>query len=137
MTRSVMPIPPVSEYMSTSTHTVGAEQPLSVAHRIMREHQIRHLPVLRGGQIVGLVSQRDLHLVETFKDSDPDEVAVEEAMSQDVLTVAPEACLADVVEMMSERKLGSAVVVRQHRVEGIFTTTDALHALARVLRRAG
>ena len=132
-----MLIPPISEYMSTSTHTIGAEQPLSVAHRIMREHQIRHLPVLRGGQIVGLVSQRDLHLVETFKDTDPDEVTVEEAMSQDVLTVPPEACLDEVVDMMSARKLGSVVIMRQGRVEGIFTTTDALYALARVLRRAG
>jgi acetoin utilization protein AcuB len=132
-----MLIPPVSEFMSTSTHTIGADQTLSVAHRVMREHEIRHLPVLRGGQVVGIVSQRDLHLVETFKDADPDEIIVEEAVSQDVFTVPPEAPLDGVVGIMEDRKLGSVVVMRGDRVEGIFTTTDALHALFRVLRRAG
>jgi acetoin utilization protein AcuB len=132
-----MLIPPVSEYMSSSPHTVGADQTLAVAHRIMREHAIRHLPVLRGGKVVGIVSQRDLHLVETFQDSSPDEVAVEDAMTEDVLSVPPEAPLDEVVEMMSDRKLGSVVVMRHDRVVGIFTTTDALYALGRVLRREG
>ena len=132
-----MLIPPVSEFMSTSTRAIGADQPLSIAHRVMREHDIRHLLVLRGEQIVGIVSQRDLHLVETFKDADPDEILVEEAMTENVFTVPPEAALDGVVGIMAERKLGSVVVMRGDRVEGIFTTTDALQALFRVLRHAG
>lgn len=54
------------------------------------EHQIRHLPVLDGGKLVGIVTQRDLHLVETLKGVDQQTVTVEEAMSQDVYTVEPE-----------------------------------------------
>ena len=46
-------IPSVQKYMTTSPHTIGDDQPMSLAHRMMREHKIRHLPVLRGAKIVG------------------------------------------------------------------------------------
>jgi acetoin utilization protein AcuB len=48
------PIPIVQKYMTTSPHTIGDDQPMALAHQIMREHHIRHLPVLHGSKIVGL-----------------------------------------------------------------------------------
>jgi acetoin utilization protein AcuB len=54
-------IPHVERYMTTSPHTVGQDQKLSQAHKIMRAHEIRHLPVLQGGKLVGVLSDRDLH----------------------------------------------------------------------------
>jgi acetoin utilization protein AcuB len=126
-----MLIPPVSEFMSLQTHTVGRDQTLATAHRLMRAHHVRHLPVLEGGQVVGIVSQRDLYVMETLDDTDPDAITVEEAMTQDVCAVAPEAPLDEVAELMMDRKLGSVVVMRQGSLEGIFTTVDALYALAR------
>jgi acetoin utilization protein AcuB len=80
-----------------------------------------------------MLSQRDLHLIETLKDVDPKEVLVEEAMSQDCYTVAPEALLAAVSREMALHKYGSAVILRGAEVLGIFTTTDALRALDTVL----
>ncbi len=41
-------IPSVQKYMTTSPHTIGEDQPMAVAHQMMREYKIRHLPVLRG-----------------------------------------------------------------------------------------
>jgi acetoin utilization protein AcuB len=123
----------ISDCMTKGAHSIGAEQPLSVAHEMMRSHAIRHLPVLRGGNLVGLLSLRDLHLVETLSDVEPTQVRVEEAMSQDVYAVSPEASLKSVVKEMATRKLGSALVVRDHKVVGVFTTVDALEALAKVL----
>ena len=131
-----MLVPPVSEFMSPKTYTIGRDQNLTTAHRIMRAHQIRHLPVLDGGQVVGIVSQRDLHLLESLDDADPDAITVEEAMTQDVCAVAPDAPLDEVAELMLERKLGSVVVMRQGHLLGIFTTVDALQCLSRVLQRA-
>jgi acetoin utilization protein AcuB len=119
--------------MTRSVHTIGTQSPLSEAHRLMNEHAIRHLPVLEGGRLVGVVSMRDLHLVETLKDVDPREVTVEEAMSQDAYTVAPGTPLAEVARTMAQHKYGSAVIVRDGHVEGIFTTVDALRALDAVL----
>ncbi|HYH96798.1 CBS domain-containing protein [Hyalangium sp.] len=123
----------IESFMTRSVHTIGTKSPLAEAHRMMNDHGIRHLPVLEGGRLVGMVSQRDLHLIETLKDVDPKEVLVEEAMSQDAYTVAPEAPLAEVAREMARHKYGSAVIVRGAEVLGIFTTTDALLALDTVL----
>lgn len=123
----------IEDFMTRSVHTIGTKSPLTEAHRLMNEHAIRHLPVLEGGQLVGMLSQRDLHLIETLKDVVPKEVLVEEAMSQDAYTVAPEASLKEVAREMGVHKYGSAVIVRGREVLGIFTTTDALRALDTVL----
>jgi acetoin utilization protein AcuB len=60
--------PTIQKYMTPTPHTIGQEQTLQVAHDVMREHGVRHLPVLEGGKLVGLLSQRDLHLVETLRE---------------------------------------------------------------------
>lgn len=122
----------IREFMTVSPHTIAIERTLSDAHKLMREHGIRHLPVLEGGRLVGIVSQRDLHLIETLRDVDPAEVKVEEAMTQDVLEVDPSASVARVARTMAERKLGSAVVTRGGEIVGIFSTIDALYALATI-----
>ena len=126
---------PVRDYMSTIPHSIGSEQMLSVAHEMMRRHSIRHLPVLQGGKLVGLVSDRDLRFIETLKDVDPERVRVEEAMATDIYAIDPTEMLAKVAAEMAERKLGSAVVMQQGKVIGILTTTDICRALADVLRR--
>lgn len=123
----------IRDYMTESPHTIGSEQTLAMAHALMREHSIRHLPVLHGGQLAGMVTVRDLHLVETLKDVEPDAVRVEEAMTPDPYVVAPSALLRDVAGEMAERKLGSAIVVEGKKVVGVFTTVDALRALVEAI----
>jgi acetoin utilization protein AcuB len=127
------PVPVIQKYMTTCPETIGKDQPMSVAHRVMRERHIRHLPVLDGGRIVGVVSDRDLSFVETLSDVDPKKVTVEEAMSPEPYLVAPDAGLDDVVSTMASRKFGSAVVVDHGKVVGIFTTVDACTAFAELL----
>ena len=126
-------IPSVQKYMTTSPHTIGEDQPMSVAHRLMREYKIRHLPVLRGAKIVGLVSDRDLNMVETLKDVDPRQVLVGEAMTQDPYQVSPDTALDEVVSTMANGKLGSALVTQNGKVVGIFTTVDACRAFSDLL----
>jgi len=123
--------------MSRSPHTIAHDQPLTAAHKLMRAHDIRHLPVLDGGQLVGLLSQRDLHLIESLEDVDPDQVTVSEAMTTDVFAVAPRASLRKVATEMATRKLGSAVVVDDNAIVGVFTTIDALDVLVSVLQTQG
>lgn len=106
---------------------------MSVAHRMMREYHIRHLPVLRGSKIVGIVSDRDLNMVESLKDVDPRTVLVSEAMSQDPYLVSPDAALDEVVSNMAKSKLGSAVITQHNKVVGIFTTVDACRAFSDLL----
>lgn len=127
------PIPTIQKYMTTSPHTIGEDQPMTVAHRMMREHHIRHLPVLREAKVVGLVSDRDLHLVEALQDVDPRAVRVSEAMTWEPYVVSPDSALDEVVATMAETKYGSAVVVQHGKVVGIFTTVDACRAFAELL----
>ena len=130
-----MLMPPISRYMTRQLWTIGSGATLAAAHQLMRAHLIRHLPVMDADKLVGVVTERDLHLMETLPDADPDEVTVNEAMTEDVYVAAPDDPVADVVEHMADRKLGSAVVMAHDRVEGIFTSIDALQVLATVLRR--
>lgn len=120
----------IAEFMTKNPHSIGVEQTLSVAQVLMRKRHIRHLPVLHGGRLVGLLSLRDIHLVETLSDVDPDKVTVEDAMSSDVYQVPSTAPLTQVAGEMAKRKLGSAVVVDNGKIVGLFTTTDALSVLA-------
>jgi acetoin utilization protein AcuB len=124
---------PIKKYMTVDPLTIGREQSLAMAHRVMREHHVRHLPVLEAGKLVGLVSQRDLHLIETLRDVDPKDTTVEEAMTMDVYITGPNAPLEEVTAVMAEHKYGSAVVVDRGKIVGLFTTIDALNALTKLL----
>lgn len=130
MTKS---IPRIKKYMTADVQTIGDDQPMSVAHRLMREQHIRHLPVLHQGKLVGVVTDRDLRLVETLRDVDPTQVAVSEAMTPEPYVVSPEAQLDEVVAMMAAKKYGSAVISDNGKVVGIFTTVDACSAFAELL----
>lgn len=121
----------VAEFMTKSPHTIGDDQPVARAHEIMRDHKIRHLPVLHGGKLVGVISLGDLHLIETLGDSDPEKIAVEEAMTPDPYVVQPDADLREVAAEMADHKYGTAIVAKGTKIVGIFTTTDALRALTR------
>ena len=125
----------VADRMTRTPHLIGIEQTMAAAQNLMRSNGIRHLPVMHGGKLVGIVSQRDLNLVQSLEDVDPEEIRVEEAMTQDVYAVPPKTPLKEVVNEMSERKLGSAVVVDGQQIVGVFTTIDALDTLVGLLAR--
>lgn len=126
-------IPTVQRYMSTSPYTVGAEQSLATARAMMREHEIRHLPVMHGNRLVGIVSDGDIQVIAGLQGADLGKMTVEDAMTQDVLTFEPETPLDIVAMAMAERKAGSAVVMQNTRVVGIFTNVDGMTALADLL----
>jgi acetoin utilization protein AcuB len=127
-------IPTIQKYMTTSPHSIGVEQTLAEAHKRLREFSIRHLPVLRGGKLVGMVTERDLHLVETLRDVDAANMEIEQAMSENVYAVPPDTALDEVVDEMARQKYGSAVIMQNGKVVGIFTTVDACRALGELLR---
>lgn len=127
------PIPAVRKFMTSAPHTIGADQTMEHAHEVMRKYKIRHLPVLSAEKLVGIVSDGDLHLVETLKDVDPKKIRVEEAMSDQVYSVHPDTPLDEVVKEMARHKYGSAIIVDNHHVVGVFTTIDACQAFAELL----
>lgn len=128
------PIPTIQKYMTTVPHSVGDEQTLAYASALMKEHGIRHLPVLRGGKLLGILTDRDINLIESLGGVETAGLAVAEAMTEEPYTVPPDAPLDEVTAEMAEKKYGSAVVVQNHKVVGIFTTVDACRALSELLR---
>lgn len=126
-------IPHIGRYMSICPFTIAKERHLIEAHLLMRAHDIRHLPVLDGERLAGLISERDLHLVEALNKLNPEELSVADVMKTDVYAVPPSTPVDEVVHEMAKHKYGSVVVVEGARVVGVFTTTDALEVLAQVL----
>jgi acetoin utilization protein AcuB len=125
----------VQNFMTPGPVVIGSEGTLAEAHAVMRARGIRHLPVVDGGRLVGVVSQRDLYLLETLRGVDREAERVREAMTPDPFTAAPDAPIDEVAARMAEHKYGSAVVVDRGAVIGVFTTVDALRALAAIARR--
>lgn len=119
----------VASHMTQSPHTIGRDQPVARASMVMRKYGVRHLPVLEGGTLLGILSNRDIYLIETLADTDPEQVTVEEAMTSDPYTVDPATPLVEVVREMAGHKYGAAVVMSGRHVVGIFTTIDALRVL--------
>jgi acetoin utilization protein AcuB len=126
-------VPAISKFMTTLPHTIGSEQSLVKAEKMMSEYRVRHLPVLHGGQLVGILSDRDLKLVESFRDVDPEKITVEEAYTPDPYIVSPTSSLSDVCQTMAAEKYGCAIVCDNHKLVGIFTWVDALNAFHELL----
>jgi acetoin utilization protein AcuB len=120
----------IAKYMTQHPHTIGSDRTVSEAARQMRELKIRHLPVLRGGQLEGLISDRDLRIILSFREVDPTATPISDAIPQETYVVAPDTPLAEVAAEMAKHKYGSAVVMDGNQVVGIFTTVDACRALA-------
>ena len=119
----------MADVMTPQPLTIGRDQKLVTAHKMMAENGIRHLPVLEHGDLVGIVSQRDLYFVETIAGVDKFADKVEDAMTTDTRSFGPDMLVSDVAREMYVNKLGCAVIVERDRVIGIFTAMDALRIL--------
>ena len=121
----------VADYMTPGPHTIGREQSLVAAKQMMQKIHVRHLPVLHGGKLVGVLSDRDLAAIETLPGSN--QLTVEDAMVADVFMTSEDAPLAAVAGDMARLRVGSAVVLKDDQVVGVFTAFDAFRALADAL----
>jgi acetoin utilization protein AcuB len=126
-------IPTLMKYMTTTPHSIGADQPLAEASSMMKKYQIRHLPVLKAGQLCGILSDRDLKMALGITGVDAEKTTVQEIAFEDPYLVHPETKLNEVIKTMAEKRIGSALVMDHHKLVGIFTTTDALRAFEELL----
>ncbi len=126
-------IPNIQKYMTYVPKSIGFDQSIAQAQDFMRKLHLRHLPVLKGGELVGILTDRDINLVMTFKDVDATTMTVEEAYTPNPYFTAPTSPLNEVVAHMAEHKFGCALVVDNGKLVGIFTETDAYKALADLL----
>jgi acetoin utilization protein AcuB len=124
---------PIQRYMTQAQHFASPEESVLLAYERMREHDVRHLPVVRQGKLVGVLFKSDLKLVESLEPAVVRPIKVESVMVTEYYTVGPDEALDVAAREMSKRKWGSALVLDHGKVVGVFTTTDALRALSDAL----
>jgi CBS domain-containing protein len=117
----------VYRWMTPCPETIDQRETLRTALSVMRRAHVRHLPVTDKGQLVGLLSERDLAFAERFLEAR--DAPVGAVMSRDPYVAAPYASLKDVAKTMLRHKYGSAVIVDAKSIVGIFTVMDALRAI--------
>jgi acetoin utilization protein AcuB len=130
-----MLMPSVKSYMTREPHSITSTESLLRAKALMSSHSIRHLPVIDGERLLGIVSDRDVDVVEVVPGTNLACIEVARVMEPPI-HVYGEDPIDDVSELMAKQKRDCVVVKGGHGVVGIFTATDALQALADFVRRA-
>ncbi len=126
----------VRELMTRDPVTVAPLAPLGVALGLMREREIRHLPVVDDGErLVGMLTDRDLRQAalarfHALRDAERD-LLVQDVMTWAVVTTTPDTPVAHAAAAMYQRRIGSLPVVESGRLVGILTERDLLRALMR------
>lgn len=128
---------PVEEFTTPDPITAAEDASTDELRALMTKHEIRHIPIVRSGQVVGIVSERDLKVVAGLELSEKKLVRASDIMARDPVAVDSQATLDEVAYVMSSRKIGSVIVNEGNKFLGIFTSTDALNALIEVARAAG
>lgn len=122
----------VREHMTKFPIITDPKTPVEKAFDIMIQAKIRHLPVIINDKVEGVVSDRDLRLIIGQKTGH--NITIGDVMTEDPYSVVVGTALVEVVRTMALEKIGCAIIVDlEHKPMGIFTTTDALHLLARLL----
>ncbi|MEW5723525.1 MAG: CBS and ACT domain-containing protein [Thermodesulfobacteriota bacterium] len=122
----------VSRIMSKNVVTLPVTADLNEAMRLMKEYDIRHLPVVEDGRLVGLVTERDVR--GALFPSMIEEISVQDLMITNPITVSPETRLEDAARLVYRRKIGCLPVVDEgRRLVGIVTVADMLAALIELM----
>jgi len=130
---------PVSHIMTTKLYTIRESDTLKEAVDLIRQHKIRHLPVVSGKEITGIISSSDINRL-TFgrlfeNQGGADEAVLEmltipQVMTAKVKTVKPDDTIREVAEIFSDQDFHSLPVVdEQGELQGIVTTTDVIKYL--------
>lgn len=128
----------VQDWMTGDPLMLQAKDSLMHARVLMKRHCVRHLPVLSGGRLVGVLSDRDLRNYTPSYCSTLDvyemhymiaKLTVDDAMTPRPVTVTPETTMARAGELMIKKRIGSLPVEKDGKVVGILTETDVIRAL--------
>lgn len=129
----------VRAIMQEKIVTVSAHERLSTVEDIMRLGRVRHMPVVSGGKLVGVVSERDLlrSSLSSLSSHRTDErkaflyaIEIARVMSQPPIVVSPDASIVQAARTMADAKIGCLPVVEDEELVGLVTETDVLRWVA-------
>lgn len=125
----------VKEMMSTDVVVVGRNDDLSQVEDLMVTKKLRHVPVVENGELVAIVSQRDLFKAmmsstmgygEKAQKAYLHSVRVKEMMTYPVVTVTPDTSVGEAADLMVHKGIGCLPVVEGTQLVGVVTKTDLL-----------
>lgn len=125
----------IREIMSRKVVSISADDTLRIVSEIMEHGSVRHLPVVRRGDLIGVVSQRDLlkaslsnvmGLPAEEQSLFLEGVNITEVMSSPAVTIGAEATVQEAARLMAARKIGCLPVMENGAFAGIVTETDVL-----------
>ncbi len=126
----------IRDVMRRTLVTIGVSDSLATLEDIMRLGKVRHMPVVRGGRLVGVMSERDVLRASLSSLSSHGEaerraflasIEIGRVMSTPPIVVGPEATLREAALLMADNKIGCLPVVEGLELRGIVTETDLLH----------
>lgn len=133
----------VSSWMSNKVITVDPEDRLVDAFELMRAHQVRHIPVVEKGRLVGIVSDRDVRHALPLRARSDDMphygkalfgTRIADVMTRNPFKVRPEATIHEAAEIICREKVGALPVVSDDRLVGIISAEDLLWAFLSLSR---
>ncbi|MBI1749612.1 MAG: CBS domain-containing protein [Acidobacteria bacterium] len=130
------------DIMISAVATIPRGASLLDAAIAMRRSSIRHLPIVDGERLVGIITERDVHrcapsllseITQEEYNAIFENTPIERVMSRDPITVAPDTPVREVVSILLERKMGCLPVIDGGRLVGIITRSDLLNMLLNFL----
>ncbi|SHG54735.1 CBS domain-containing protein [Winogradskyella jejuensis] len=130
---------PVSSIMTTTVISLNTKDSLETAESLFKENNIRHIPVVGGSKVIGMLSYTDLLRI-SFADAvgddeqDVDTVVynmftIEQVMTKNLVTVTSTTTIKEVAEILSKREFHALPVIDNGKLVGIITTTDLINFL--------
>ena len=130
---------PISQIMTTNVVTLTTKDNLVTAEETFKKHRIRHIPVVSGDTILGILSYTDLMRISFADAIDEDEYdvdtmvynmfSIEQVMVKDVVSVPPTATVKEVAQFLAQKEFHALPVVDDGKLVGIVTTTDLIRYL--------
>jgi len=138
----------VKSRMTSNPHTISPDATIADALELMRKNNIRRLPVVKNGELVGIITEREILEVSPSKATTLSifelnyllsKTKVSAVMTKDVITVSPDTLLEEAAVLMRDNRIGALPVLENNKLVGIITETNIFDAFIDLLgfREAG
>ncbi|MCK0130094.1 CBS domain-containing protein [Flavobacteriaceae bacterium F08102] len=130
---------PISTIMTKKIVTLNKTDDLVTAEKLFKKHKIRHIPVVSGNKIIGMLSYTDLLRI-SYADAADDEdhdvdtvvynmFTIEQVMAKNLITINQDTPIKEVAEILAKKEFHALPVVNDDQLVGIVTTTDLINYL--------
>jgi acetoin utilization protein AcuB len=132
----------VKSRMTSNPYTIAFDAPITDVIELMREKNLKRVPVVHGDKVVGMITQGDIQKVSPTKATTLSifeinyllsKTKVSDAMTKEVITVSPDALLEEAAVLMRDNKISTLAVVRENKLVGIITESDIFDAFIDLL----